>query len=138
MADIVLYDGVCGLCNGLNRFILDRDPAGRFQFASLQSPFGRELLARQGRDARNLDTLYVLVDAHAPSERLLARADAVGHVLGELGGGWALFARLLGTLPETMRDRGYDLIARNRYRLFGRYDTCLLPSPENRQRFIAV
>ena len=138
MADIVLYDGVCGLCNGLNRFILERDPGARFQFASLQSPYARELLARHGKDARDLDTFYVLVDAHAPGERLLARAEAVTHVLGELGAGWALVARLLGTLPAPVRDRGYGLIARNRYRLFGRYDTCLLPSPENRQRFIAV
>lgn len=135
--DIILYDGVCGLCNRLNQLVLRRDPAGRFRFASLQSAFACTALARYGKDARDLDTLYVVVDHQAPAERLLSKSQAALHVLRQLGGVWRL-AGLLALLPGRLRDRGYDLVARHRYRLFGRYDACLIPRPEQVQRFIEV
>ena len=134
-SDIVLYDGVCGLCNRLTAFVLPRDRRGRFRFAALQSPFARDLLARHGRDARDLDTLYVLVTDGPDGERLLRKSRAALHILSQLGGPWRLSV-LLAPWPTRLLDMAYDLVARNRYRIFGKYETCLVPSPEWRDRFL--
>lgn len=136
-ADIILYDGVCAVCNRFNQLVLRRDHARVFRFASLQSGFARDVLTRYGKDPGDLDTVYVLADYQRSAERLLAKSDAALYVLGRLGGGWRA-AALLRVLPRWLRERGYDLFARNRYRLFGRYDTCMLPRPEYTQRFIEV
>jgi len=134
-APIILYDGVCGLCNRLNGFVLARDPAGRFRFAALQSALAAEILARHGRDPRDLDTLYLLLDAGGLGERLLQKSDAVLWILRELGGPWRITGALR-VVPRWLRDLGYDLVARTRYPLFGRYDTCPLPDPRHRARFL--
>lgn len=136
MGDIILFDGVCGLCNGFVAFVWPRDRHRRFRFAPLQSGAARAILARHGRDATALDTVIVVVDPGMPSERLLDRSAAGLHVLAALGGGWALVARLLGWLPRPLLDLAYRLLARNRYRLFGRLDACAVPGPEHRERFI--
>jgi len=132
---ILFYDGVCGLCNRVNGFVLRRDRAGRFQFAALQSRFARETLSRHGRDPEDLDTLYLITDYGTPSERLRWKARAALHVLRELGGAWA-WARTLSFLPTAFLDAGYDIIARIRYRVFGKSERCLVPAPEHRTRFI--
>ena len=133
--DIILYDGVCGLCNGFVRFLLPRDPRDRFRFASLQSGFARELLTRQGEDAPDLDTVYVVVKGRAGGVRLLRKSRAVLHVLRRIGGVWRV-AALLAVCPPGLLDAGYDLVAKNRYRLFGKYDACLMPDPRWRDKFI--
>ena len=135
---ILLYDGVCGLCNRLNQFVLGHDPGGRFRFASLQSPLAERILTRHGASARDLDTVYLVVNYNQPDESLQARSDAVVFVLGQLGGIWHLAGILIGSLPRQVRDWGYRLIARHRYRIFGRFEACMLPSPENRSRFLDV
>jgi predicted DCC family thiol-disulfide oxidoreductase YuxK len=135
--DVILYDGVCGLCNRVVQLVLRRDRAGRFRFASLQSEFAHAALARYGRDANDLDTLYVLVDHGGPNERLLGRSRAALHIHERLGGVWRL-AALLHLMPTPLLDRAYAVVVRNRYRLFGRSETCLLPRPEDAHRFIAV
>jgi predicted DCC family thiol-disulfide oxidoreductase YuxK len=135
---ILLYDGVCGLCNRMNQFVLRRDPAGIFRFASLQSALAARILARHGADAADLDTVYVVVNSGQPDEYLLARSDAVIFVLKKLGGFWGLAAFVGQFKPLFLRDWGYRVIARNRYRFFGRSETCFLPSPENRERFLDV
>ena len=132
---IILYDGVCGLCNRLNLFVLARDRAGRFRFAALQGALAGEILARHGRDPRALDTLYLVLAHGQADERLLAKSDAVLRILRELGGVWRATGALR-LVPRWMRDRGYDLVARTRYRLFGRYDVCPLPDPGHRARFL--
>ena len=136
MSDLVLYDGVCGLCNGFVAFVWPRDRAGRFRFAALQGEAARAILARHGRDATALDTVFVVVDAGTPSERLLDRSAAGVYVLAQLGGAWRLAAALLGWVPRPLLDLAYRLVARNRYRLFGRLDACPVPGPEHRERFI--
>jgi predicted DCC family thiol-disulfide oxidoreductase YuxK len=162
---ILLYDGVCGLCNRMNQFVLRHDPEGVFRFASLQSPLAARVLARHGADPEDLDTVYVVVNYELPDEQLLPRSDAVIYILTHLGGAelgsarpgqrsgptqtsghtqpgrrgiWRLAGALLRILPRPLRDWGYGLVARNRYRLFGRSETCMLPGPENRNRFLDI
>ncbi len=128
---IIFYDGVCGLCDRLVQFVLRRDPGGRFHYATLQGAFaGRELPPRGGRPA-DLDTVLVLT----ADGRLLHKSRAVLFVLRELGGAWAAVA-WLRVVPPALTDRAYDLVARLRYRWFGRLDACRVPGPGERDRFI--
>lgn len=133
---IVFYDGVCGFCNRTVRFIAQRDRRDRFRFAPLQSPFAQELLLL-GHDANpgDLDTMYVLVDYGLPSERVYSRAQGVLRVFLELGGLWNLF-RILTVLPDAVLDWAYALLAKHRYRIFGRHDQCPIPPPETRCKFV--
>ncbi len=134
---LILYDGVCGLCNRLNRFILERDAVAVFQFASLQSRLGQSILRGYGRDPDKLETLYVVVNYDSESAVLLSKSRAALFVLKTLGGPWRLTASL-GVLPRRLLDWAYDLVARHRYRVFGRYEYCLMPGPEYENRFIDV
>lgn len=133
----MLYDGVCGLCNRLVQFILKRDRNDRFLFASLQSEFAATLLKRHGADPHDLDTFYVVIDHGQPGERVLMRSDAILHVVKTLGGIWTL-AGAGRILPKVLRDAMYRLVARNRYRVFGKHESCMLPSPEHRAKFLDV
>jgi predicted DCC family thiol-disulfide oxidoreductase YuxK len=132
---IVLYDGVCGLCDRLVQFILRRDRRDRFRFAPLQGAFAARLLERHRRATGDLSTLYVVIDAGGPRERLVWKSRAILRILGEIGGAWRL-ATVLGLLPTRLLDTAYDVVASNRYRLFGRYETCALPSREQRSKFL--
>ena len=134
---IVLYDGVCGLCNRLNQFLLKRDSHGRFRFASLQSDLAASLLKRHGADSQDLDTVYVVLDYNQPGERLLARSDAILQVVTQLDGIWK-WARVGLWLPKVLRDGIYKVVARNRYRVFGKHDSCMLPDPAHRHKFLEV
>jgi predicted DCC family thiol-disulfide oxidoreductase YuxK len=132
---IILYDGVCGLCDRLTRLVIRHDRRRQFRFAPLQGAFAARVLSRYGRDPRDLDTLYVIHRYGTPSESLLSKSEAVFFVLRELGGVWRL-ARALRWLPTSLVDHGYRLVARHRYRVFGRYDACPVPEPSDRDRFI--
>ena len=132
---ILFYDGVCGLCDRAVQFVLRHDTEGRFRFAAVQSDYARPVLARYGRDPRDLDTMYLLLGPGTPHEQLLAKSDAILAILRQLDGAWRLLAAAC-VLPRTLRDRAYDFIARHRYRWFGRYDQCRLPRPEERERFV--
>jgi len=132
---IVLYDGVCGLCNQFVQFLLKRDHRDRFRFASLQSEVAAQLLRRHGTDAADLDTVYVVVDYGKPSERLLSRSDAIIHLLQRLGGIWTVFAAGK-ILPKSFRDSFYKFVATNRYRVFGKYDVCLMPEERFKHKFL--
>jgi predicted DCC family thiol-disulfide oxidoreductase YuxK len=133
---VLLYDGVCGLCNRLVRFVLRRDPGGRFRFASLQGGFAANILIRYGADVSDLDTMYVVLENQRPGEKLLARSDAAIAVLLQLGGVWRALGTVLRIFPKGLRDGGYGWIARNRYRIFGKYDSCPLVEPKYRDRFL--
>ena len=132
---LVLYDGVCGLCDRLLQFLLKHDHRDVFRFASLQSPMGRAMVARWGGDPEDLTSFYVVADFRTPNARVVTKSDAAVFVAGELGWPWKA-ARAGEALPKALRDRIYDLIARSRYRIFGRYEECVIPSPENRNRFV--
>ena len=133
---LLLYDGVCGLCDRLVQFVLRHDRGDRFRFAALQSPLAASLLRGYGRDASDLDTVYVIARYGEPSAKLLWKGRAVIFVLAQLGGIWRL-ASALRVLPRPLLDFGYDHIARRRYRWFGRYDACPLPTPATKAKFLA-
>jgi predicted DCC family thiol-disulfide oxidoreductase YuxK len=133
---ILLYDGVCGLCNRAVQFVLKRDREDRFRFAALQSNFAADGLHRNGVSPQQLDTIYVLLDRGEPGERLLVRSDAAVFVLQTVGGIWQVIGALLRVLPRWLRDPGYNLIARNRYQVFGKYATCPLPQEQDRHKFL--
>ena len=132
---ILLYDGICGLCNRLTQFLLKRDKDDRLRFASLQSEFATGLLRRNGIDSADLDTVYVVVDYGRPSETLLSRSDAILHVVRQLGGIWGI-SRLGKAVPKWLRDKLYDVVAGNRYRVFGKYESCLMPEARFRHKFL--
>jgi len=137
---LVLYDGVCALCNGVVQFLIKRDRLDKFRFAPLQSSLGREVLARF--DIHTFpDGVMLLTDALTPDEYLYQRSDAVAEALQRLGGPggmWRLVGKALKLLPRPLRDWGYGIVARFRYRVFGRYDTCPIPPPEQRNRLLGV
>ncbi len=132
---IVLYDGVCGLCNRLTQFLLKRDVHDRLRFASLQSDFAGRVLRRHGLDSRDLDTVCVIQDYETSNERVLTRSNAILAVVAQLGGFWRI-AGMGKILPRPIRDGLYKLVARNRYRVFGKYETCMLPEPKHRKKFL--
>ena len=133
---IILYDGVCGLCNRLNQFVLKRDKTDRFRFAALQSEFAGNVLRGHGVNPQALDTMYLLLNYSQPDERLAARSDAAVQILAELGGMWRGLAAMMRLLPRWFRDKAYNLIARNRYQLFGKYQTCQIPDEKHRSKFL--
>jgi predicted DCC family thiol-disulfide oxidoreductase YuxK len=128
---IILFDGVCNLCNGFVQFIIRHDSAGYFQFTSLQSEVGQRLLAQYGTTVATTPETVVLIK----QGRLYTHSTAVLHILRSLGGAWQLFyAGLL--LPRVVRDAVYRFVARHRYRWFGQQDACMLPTPDLAQRFL--
>ena len=135
---IILYDGVCGLCNSLVQFLLKRDKQGRLRFASLQSDFAEKVLRRHGFDAKDLDTLHVVENYDQPNERVLQRSDAILRAGRELGGFWTASSSVARIVPRPLRDLVYRFVATNRYRVFGKYDTCMLPDPNQRSRFLDI
>ncbi len=132
---LLLYDGVCGLCDRFVRFVLARDRRRRFRFAALQSPVGRNLVAGLGRDPERLETVHVSVDYRSGTGPVLSRSAAALFVLGELGWPWRL-ATVLRRAPAAPLDWLYDRVAAHRYRLFGRQAVCRAPDPAYRDRFI--
>ena len=135
-APVLLYDGVCGFCNKTVQMILARDRKGTMRFAALQSDYGRGVVERHA-ELRGVDSVVYVANSRDGGERIYVRSDAALHVLKYLGGAWKLL--LVGyVLPKPVRDFFYDLFARNRYRLFGKYDSCMLPPPEVRSRFLDV
>jgi predicted DCC family thiol-disulfide oxidoreductase YuxK len=130
-APVLLFDGVCNLCNASVQWVLLRDKQQIFRFAALQSEVGQKILARHGLHNETLDTV-VLSDG----DRVFVRSDAPLEVLRRLGGFWRFFY-VFKYVPKPLRDAVYRFIARNRYRWFGRKESCLLPRPEWRERFLA-
>lgn len=127
---VVLFDGVCNLCAGVVRFVARRDPHARFRFASLQSDAARALLASAGAPSPLPDSIVLLEDG-----RVFVESDAALRIARGLRFPWPLLASLLA-LPRFVRDPAYRVVARRRYRWFGRKDSCMVPTPELRARFL--
>jgi len=130
---ILLYDGVCGLCNRLVQFVLKHDTAARFRFASLQSGYATGLLQPHAVNPDDLDTVYVI---EAPGALPKSRSDAVILILRTIGGFWSVVAGVLRICPQPLSDWGYNIVASRRYRIFGKYETCPLPEKKYQDRFL--
>jgi predicted DCC family thiol-disulfide oxidoreductase YuxK len=128
---IFLFDGVCNFCNDGVNFLIRHDREGKFRFASLQSEAGKALLAQYGLSDLPLST-SVLIDG----DKVFMNSDGVLETSRRLGGVYALAAALL-FVPRPLRDWAYHVFARNRYRLFGKTEMCMVPTPEVRQRFLS-
>jgi predicted DCC family thiol-disulfide oxidoreductase YuxK len=126
---VILFDGVCVLCSRWVAFVIAHDPAARFRFVPMQTPLGRTLAARFGIDVENPQTNVVVM-----AGRAWFKLESVLVVLAQVRG-WR-WTRLAYGLPRRARDFFYDRIAQNRYRLFGRRDACLVPTPDVRERFV--
>ena len=125
---ILLFDGVCNLCNAWVRFVIRRDPAPpRFRFAALQSEAGQRLL---GRELQAMDT-FVLIDGG----RVFVRSSAALRVLARLGLPWSILYALI-LVPRPLRDGCYRWVARHRYGWFGRREECMVPTQELQSRFL--
>jgi len=129
-SSVVLFDGVCNLCNAAVRFVIERDPSARFRFAPLDSAAARALLQTAPAPAALPDSI-VLVD----DEGVFTRSDAALRIARRLTFPWPL-AYVFILVPRVLRDALYEWIARHRYSWFGRRDTCMVPTPELRERFL--
>lgn len=127
---IVVFDAECLLCSGWVQFLLRHDRRARLRFASMQTDAGRALLDRAGIDTLAPDT-FLLVEG----DRFRTQTHAIFHVLHALGWPWRL-AWALWIIPAPLRDAAYRSLARNRYRWFGRRETCWLPEPRHDARFV--
>jgi len=129
---IVLFDGVCNVCNSAVNFIIDRDPDERFHFASLQSPQGMALATSHGVDASKISTVVLIDEGKA-----YTNSTALLRVARRLRAPWPLaYAAML--VPRALRDAAYRFFVANRYRWFGKSETCRVPTPEIRRRFLSA
>ena len=128
--NIVIFDGVCNLCEFSVNFIFEHDTAGQFSFTPAQSPLGASLLRHFGINTSCLDTVVLV-----RGERAYTRSTAAIEIASGLDMPWNLLA-VFKAVPEPLRDMLYDLIAQNRYQLFGKKEECMLPSEELRRRFL--
>lgn len=128
---ILLFDGVCNLCNRLVNFVIKRDKKGKFKFAALQSESGQALLEKLGLSTHDFDTFVLL----RSDDKFFVKSKAGLTVLKELGGGWRLLYVFI-VIPTPIRDFVYNRIARTRYQVFGKRDSCMIPGPEVEKRFL--
>lgn len=125
---VIFFDGYCGLCNGFIDFMMKVDKNAIFKFSPLQSDYAKANLPLS--DVEDLKSVVVLIDGQT-----YRKSEGVLKALGELGGIWKL-SSLVGSLPSGVLNKGYDLVAQNRYKIFGKRESCRLPTPEERARFI--
>ncbi len=127
---IILFDGVCNLCNGAVNFVIKRDPGNVFKFTPLQEKQGVLLLKKHAIDAQELDSI-VLVE----NKKVYTKSSAALRIARKLSGLWPLFFVLL-IIPRFIRDGVYDFIAKNRYKWFGKKEQCMIPTPGFKEKFL--
>ncbi|MGO4544739.1 thiol-disulfide oxidoreductase DCC family protein [Paenibacillus sp. 2TAB23] len=127
---ILLIDGQCLLCNNITRFVVKHDRRKQFRFAALQSHAGKKLLREGNLPLEDMDTFVMIHNG-----QYFTKSDAALLVLRKLNRSWSL-CYLFIAVPQTLRNRIYDGVARNRFRYFGKTDTCLIPTPELMGRFV--
>jgi predicted DCC family thiol-disulfide oxidoreductase YuxK len=132
MSAIILFDGICNFCNGAVNFIIERDREGYFKFAPLQSEIGEKLLAENGVDKIDTDSVVLIEDG-----RVYTYSTAALRVTRRLSGAWSWLYGFI-VVPKFVRDFFYKMFAKYRYQMFGKQDACLLPTPEIRARFLAT
>ena len=130
MSGIILFDGVCNFCNGSVNFIIERDRENYFKFAPLQSEIGQKLLAEHNIDKTQTDSVVLIENGKA-----FVRTTAALRIARKLSGAWKLFYGF-SIVPSFIRDVFYKLFAKYRYKMFGKTEACMMPTPEIRARFI--
>ncbi|MEA4936378.1 MAG: thiol-disulfide oxidoreductase DCC family protein [Paludibacter sp.] len=128
---ILLFDGVCNLCTGIVKFVIKRDRRKVFRFAALQSQSGQALLKKFDLPVADFDTFVLII-----GDKYYTKSTAVLHVLKALGGGWKMLYILYQIIPQSLRNFIYNKVAGTRYRIFGKKETCLVPSQEIKDRFL--
>ncbi|HET6326854.1 MAG TPA: DCC1-like thiol-disulfide oxidoreductase family protein [Planctomycetaceae bacterium] len=126
---VLFFDGVCGICNYFIDFVISRDRAAVFRFAPLQGETARERLPET--DLRELNTMVLWEE-----QGIFRKSTAATRILIRLGGFWLLLGTVLRLVPRPLRDAGYSVVARHRYRIFGKKETCRMPTPSERARFL--
>ena len=129
MENIILFDGVCNLCNHSVQFIIKRDPKEHFKFASLQSEIGQKLVKQYGIPKGIESIIYI------ENDKVYIKSSAALRISRKLNGYWR-YLTILSILPSSFRDFFYDVIAKNRYKWFGKKESCMLPTKETKKRFL--
>ncbi len=129
---IILFDGVCNLCNNAINFVIDKDKKDVFRFAPLQSEIGKKLMEERGIDPTQIDSI-ILID---PGNAYYLKSTAAIQIAKELSGFYSVLGVFL-YLPEALRDAVYDLVARKRYKWYGKRENCRIPTPELQKKFLA-
>lgn len=128
---VLYFDGVCNLCNGYVQFVIERDPEGKFMFASLQSEAGQAVLQELGMSEKELKTVILRKEG-----QIYTHSDVALEMSRDMGGLWSLFY-VFKLIPKQIRDKIYDWVASNRYRWFGERESCWMPTPELKARFLS-
>ena len=127
---IILFDGVCNLCNGAITFIIKRDKNDVFRYAPLQSEVGKNLAAKHNIDLNKVDSIILVTE-----DKAYAKSSAALHIAKQLSSAWPLLT-VFFILPAFLRNLAYDFIARNRYKWFGKKEACMIPNPELKSKFL--
>jgi len=128
---IILFDGVCNLCNGFVQFVIKRDAKDIFHFASLQSEIGQQLISERNIDISKVDSVILI----APGVAYYVKSDAALQI-GRHIKGYRTISKVLNLIPRSLRNIVYDFIARNRYKWYGKKDQCMVPTPELKGKFL--
>ncbi|WP_425237137.1 thiol-disulfide oxidoreductase DCC family protein [Ulvibacterium sp.] len=128
---VILFDGVCNLCNNSVQFIIKRDRKDVFRYAALQSEIGKELLAERNIDTSKVDSIILI----EPGVAFYTKSDAALEIGRSFGGAWILLS-VFYLIPSSLRNIVYDFVAKNRYRWFGRKDACMIPTPDLKAKFL--
>ena len=128
---IILFDGVCNLCNGAVQFIIKRDEKDVFRYAALQSDLGKQLMSERNIDASQIDSI-ILID---PGVAFYIKSDAALEIGKQLSG-YDVISSVLLWIPSSVRNIVYDIIARNRYKWYGKKEECMIPTPELKAKFL--
>ena len=128
---IILFDGVCNLCNGSVQFVIKRDKKDVFRYAAIQSEVGEQLITERHIDTNQVDSIILI----EPGVAYFTKSDAALEIAGELGGLWKLTS-VFKWIPKSIRDVIYDFVARNRYKWFGKQESCMIPTPELKAKFL--
>jgi predicted DCC family thiol-disulfide oxidoreductase YuxK len=128
--EIILFDGVCNFCNASINFVIDHDPQKHFKFAPLQSDIGQEILTKFNKNTKDFDSVILLKD-----NQLYEKSEAALEITKHLSGFWK-YLSVFKVFPTFFLNFFYDIIAKNRYRIFGKADSCRMPTLELKERFL--